>query len=692
MQVFSGLGGPEEQRIRFFLWMPVIFGVGVIAYFSIRFEPTLSELRAVAAVTGGLAVFARFLPATARPVFYVTILIALGFLNASWRAHRVGAPVLGWHYYGPVEGTVVALDRSTSDKPRVTLGDPVLLRLGPERTPKFVRVSLHSDYGILEPDPGSRIMVNARLSPPSGPVEPGGFDFQRLAWFRSLGAVGYARTPAVLAESADVSSFALWLFKTRMSISAGIRNRLPDKAGAFATAIITGDRSAVDPALLDDLRKSNLAHLLAISGLHMGLLTGFIFALVRYGFALLPFLALRLPIKKMAAVLALLAGFAYLGVSGANIATQRAFIMVSVMLVAVLVDRPAITLRAVALAATIILLVQPESVMEPGFQMSFAATSALVATFDYLRRVAWWQCLQFGRFRRFRSVMALIASSAIAGAATAPISAFHFNQIAKLGLLANMLSVPVMGLAVMPSAVVAGLLSVVGLEQPPLKAMQAGIAWILYVAHWIAGLDVSVTQVKSAPGQVLALIAAGAIFFMLWLGHFRWLGVAVSISGFILWSAVERPDILVTDNGRLVGVMGEKGRALTRIRGNGFAAETWLENDGDTADQAEAGARQKFVPDDFVVEKDGQRIGYFWGKDKSDGSLETSCAKVDILIAPQWVSDLDGPCLFLASEFLRTEGSVAIMTGGAKPRIITARQTSGARLWNSKAVRAASRF
>lgn len=678
--------------MRFFLWMPVVFGIGVIAYFSIRFEPTPAHLWGVAAAAGGLAVCARVLPVTVRPVLYVLILIALGFLNAAWRAHQVGAPVLGWHYYGPVEGTVVALDRSSSDKPRVTLGDPVLLRVSPERTPQFVRVSLHSEDGIQEPVPGSRIMVTARLSPPSGPVEPGGFDFQRLAWFRSLGAVGYARTPALLAEPPDVSSFSLWLFETRMSISSGIRSRLPDKAGAFAAAIITGDRSAIDPALLDDLRKSNLAHLLAISGLHMGLLTGFIFALVRYGFALVPYLALRLPTKKIAAVLALLAGLAYLGISGANIATQRAFIMVSVMLVAVLVDRPAITLRAVALAALIILAFRPESVMEPGFQMSFAATAALVATFDYLRRVAWWQSLQFGRFRRLRPVMAVLASSAIAGAATAPISAFHFNQIAKFGLLANLLSVPVMGLAVMPSAVVAGMLSVVGLEQLPLKAMQAGIAWILFVAHWIAGLEASVTQMKSAPGQVLALIAAGAIIFMLWQGHLRWLGLAVSLSGFMLWSAIERPDILVTDNGRLVGVMGEDGRALTRKRGNGFAAQTWLENDGDKADQAEASGRLVFEPDDFVVEKGGQRIGYFWGKEKSGRNLEPACAEVDILIAPQWVAGVDGPCRFVSSEFLKTEGSVAIMTRGTEPEMITARQATGARLWNSKEVRAASKF
>ena len=629
---------------------------------------------------------------TARPVVYAVVLIALGFLNASWRAHQVGAPVLGWHYYGPVEGTVAALDRSSSDKPRVTLAEPVLLRVSPERTPKFVRVSLHSKDGILEPVPGSRIMVTARLSPPSGPVEPGGFDFQRLAWFRSLGAVGYARTPVVLAEPADVNSFSLWLFEFRMKISSGIRDRLPDQAGAFAAAILTGDRSAINPALLEDLRKSNLAHLLAISGLHMGLLTGFIFALVRYGFALIPFVALRFPTKKIAAVLALAAGLAYLGVSGANIATQRAFIMVSVMLVAVLLDRPAITLRAVALAAMIILALRPETVMGPGFQMSFAATSALVATFDYLRRVGWWRTLQFGRFRRFSPVLALIASSAIAGAATAPISAFYFNQIVKFGLLANLLSVPVMGLAVMPSAVVAGLLSVVGLEQPPLQAMQAGIGWILYVAHWIAGLEASVTPVKSAPGQVLALIAAGAIIFMLWQGHLRWVGVAVSLAGFLLWSATERPDILITDNGRLVGIMGETGRALTRKRGNGFAADTWLENDGDKADQALAAARQSFEPDDFIFEKDGQRIGYFWGKEKSGRKLEPACAEVDILIAPQWTVGLNGPCRLLAAEFLRFEGSVAIATGSAEAKIITARQTTGARLWNSKEVRASSRF
>ncbi len=692
MKALTGFGGIEDQRTRFFLWVPVFFGAGVVCYFSIRFEPALVDVGGVALAALMALLFARALPVSIRPIVYAGIVVALGFLNATLRAHTVAGPVLGWHYYGPVEGTVVALDRSGSDKPRVTLADPVLLKVNPDRTPNLVRISLHSDSGILAPKPGTRIMVTARLSPPSGPVEPGGFDFRRLAWFRALGAVGYTRAPALLAEPADVNSFSLRLFDLRMRLSGAIRDRLADQAGAFASAIITGDRSAIDPELLADLRRSNLAHLLAISGLHMGLLTGFVFALVRYGLALFPFVALRLPTKKLAALCALGVGLGYLGISGASIATQRAFIMVSVMLLAVLLDRPAITLRAVAVAALIILLLRPETIVEPGFQMSFAATTALVSSFDYLRHVTWWTALNRGRFKILRPVIAVIASSAIAGAATAPIAAFHFNQLAKLGLLANLLSVPVMGMAVMPGAVVAAILSLVGLEGVALWVMQSGIRWILTVAHWISGIEGSVRLVPSSPEIVLALMASGMIGFALWQGWLRWIGIAVAMSGLLIWNLADRPDILITDNGRMVGVMSDAGRALSRKRGNGFAANTWLENDGDPADQLVAQSRGSFEPDNFIVTQNGASIGYFWSKDDPKGIGRDICGKVDILVAPKGDQIFAGNCEVLSASFLRQSGSLAIDMSPGGPVLTTAQQATGARLWNSKDIRAASKF
>ena len=257
------------------------------------------------------------------------------------------------------------MGRSASDAIRVTLDEVQLKRVPVERTPRRVRVSFHGDIPI-ELRPGQRVMTTAHLSPPQGPVEPGGFDFRRHAWFQELGAVGYTRTPVLLVAPAAPSGLALRLLSLRMAISARVQQVLPGDTGGFAAAVTTGDRSAMSGSSVDALRASNLAHLLAISGLHMGLLTGFVFLALRVGLSLVPALALRWPIKKLAAVGALAAASAYLALSGGSVATERAFVMVAVVLCAVLVDRRAFSLRAVALAALVVVVPASRSAPEPG--------------------------------------------------------------------------------------------------------------------------------------------------------------------------------------------------------------------------------------------------------------------------------------------------------------------------------------
>ena len=268
-----------------------------------------------------------------------------------------------------------------SDAVRLTLDRVKLDRVDPDKTPHRVRISLHGDATLgIRPEPGLRVMTTAHLSPPSGPVEPGGFDFQRHAWFAELGAVGYARVP-LLAVSVAEFDLRQEVFRIRMAVSARVRDVLPGDTGGFAAAVTTGDRSGMSKGVLEDLRASNTAHLLAISGLHMGLLSGFVFAGLRLLFALIPMIALYWPARKMAAVGALMAASVYLALSGGNVATERAFIMVAVALCAILLNRRALSLRAVAIAALIVLTLRPEALMGPGFQMSFAATTALVAVF-----------------------------------------------------------------------------------------------------------------------------------------------------------------------------------------------------------------------------------------------------------------------------------------------------------------------
>lgn len=659
------------QRGHLFPWAPVCMAVGIGAYFTINFEPLPVVYLWLGSSAAILALMAWRVHMLLSPVMMAFALALAGFCLAGLRAHQMAEPVLGWRYYGPVEGRIVGIDRSSKDATRLTLDRVVLRNVPPDKTPARVRVSLHGNQGFIAPVAGLRVILSAHLSPPGGPVEPGGFDFQRHAWFLKLGAVGYTRSPALALAPPDGSQAVL---AARLAISKRVQAVLPGEHGAFAAAIMTGDRSGIGQETLKALRVSNLAHLLAISGLHMGLLAGFVFAAFRLGFAAVPAVGLRLPAKKISAVMALIVAAGYLVLSGGNVATERAFVMVAVALVAVLFDRRVLSLRAVALAALIVLILRPEALMGPGFQMSFAATTALVAVFGLMRD----HQVLFGP-AWLRPVMAVVISSFVAGLATAPLAAAHFNQIAHFGLLANLLSVPLMGVLVMPAAVVAALLMPFGLDWIALWLMGLGLRWILAVAHWVSELDGARGTVMSPDPVVLPMLALGMLFLMLWQGRARVLGLVPAALAFVLWAGTERPDVLISESGALVGVMTDAGRAMSRERSDGFVASNWLENDGDPAQQISAAGRwQQIKPASL-------RITAISGKRAAQAL--TTCDKAEWVVmnvAPPY----EGlPCTIIYPGSLRQTGALALYglyDADKALRVVSARQITGARLWNTQ--------
>lgn len=659
----------DRQRGHLFPWVPVLFGTGVGLYFAWPGEPGWWIYLKAVLVGGAGGSLALWRPGGLAALGWAAALVAGGLVAATARAHLVAAPVLPARYYGPVEGRVVALDRSASDALRLTLDRVRLSDVTPAAVPARVRISLHGAAEARSLRPGARIMTTAHLAPPSGPAEPGGFDFRRHAWFQRLGAVGYTQLPVLVAAP---PSRALRLFRLRMAASARLRAALPGDIGGFAAAVTTGDRSGVGQATLEALRASNLAHLLAISGLHMGLLAGFVFGAVRLVLAALPVLALRWPVRKIAAAAAMLAAAGYLALSGGNVATERAFVMTSVVLGAVLADRRAFSLRAVALAALIVLSLRPESLLGPGFQMSFAATTALIAVFGALRDHA------IGLGPRWLSPVAGVAvSSLVAGLATAPVAAAHFNALAHFGLPANLLAVPVMGLVVIPAAVIAALLAPFGLEAAGLEVMGLGLRWILGVAHWAAGLPGARGYLPSPGPMVLPLFAFGMLVVILWQGRARLAGIVPALAAFVIWSGAERPAVLVADTGTLVGVMTPQGRALSKPRGAGFVAGIWLENDGDGATQAEAAARWPGRDGPLRMLAAGPRqILHATGKRAALGL--TGCSRDQVVVSPVPLA-LDGPCLVLDPPRLRATGAVAF---GADGDLRAARNPARLRLWS----------
>jgi competence protein ComEC len=348
--------------------------------------------------------------------------------------------------------------------------------------------------------------------------------------------------------------------------------------------------------------------------------------------------------------------------------------MVATALGAIMVNRRAISLRAVAIAATIVLILRPETLLGPGFQMSFAATTALVAVFGFMRD----ERIILGP-KWMQPVVGVLLASGISGLATAPISAAHFNAISHYGLLANLLSVPVMGVLVVPAAVLALCLAPLGLDWIALWAMGVGLRWILEVGSFVANLDGARSFVHGPSSAVLPLIALGFLWIVLWQGAWRYAGAMPIVLAFALWARTERPAALIAEDGALIGVMTDAGRALSKPKGAGFVAKNWLENDGDPADQEQAAARWDI--ETGVLLPKGIRLRHLSGK-RAVADFG-GCAPGEIIVASVSFDPLEPACTFYSPERLRNLGAVAIYVQKGKLETRSVRDVTGTRLWTA---------
>ena len=377
----------------------------------------------------------------------------------------------------------------------------------------------------------------------------------------------------------------LGLQDLRLTMTARIAAALPGSAGGIAAALVTGERGGVGEDEESALRDAGLAHVLAIAGLHMALVGGGIFWLVRAGLAAIPSIVLRYPIKKWAAGAALAASAFYLAISGAAPPAVRAFVMLAMVMLAILADRPAITMRSLALAAAILLLMRPESIFEPGFQMSFAAVAALVA-------VAEWE---MGRERSkprgmlYRYVHGIVLTSLVGSLATMPFALFHFDRATHYAVLGNLVAMPVMGLWVMPAAALAVILMPFGAEGPALALLGKGIAVMTAMGQWVSSLPGAVSLAPAMLLAALVLISLGGLWALLWQKRWRWWGLVPMLIGCVWAYAGQRPDMLVAPDAQTVAIRGADG--LLHFVGkpkDRFVAREWLRRDGDGRDIMEA--------------------------------------------------------------------------------------------------------
>ncbi|WP_051340477.1 ComEC/Rec2 family competence protein [Azospirillum halopraeferens] len=572
------------DRERWPLWTPVGIGCGIAAYFALPAEPPGWAGAVAAILCAVLAAAVRRRPAVLLAVLAL-LAPAVGFAAGQARTALVAAPALERPTgMVTVTGRVVGLERQDRGGGRVVLADPVIERLAPAATPRRVRVRIAARTPL--PLPGAVVRLRASLSPTPAPAEPGAFDFRRHAFFDGIGGVGFAVGATAIVEApppGGLRAVEVALEAARDAIAARVAVVVGGGAeGGITAALLNGERSGTPEAALQAMRDSGLAHLLSISGLHIGLVAGLVFFAVRALLALAEPVALRLPIKKMAALCGLLAAVAYTLMVGAPVPTLRALLMTGVVMVAIMLDRDPLSMRLVAFAAVAVLLALPDGMLGPSFQMSFAAVVALIAVYEVAAPViARWRSGQgwAGRVALYAGGVAL--TSVVASAATTPYALFHFQTVAFYGVLANMLAVPVTAFWVMPAGLVAYALMPVGLDGPALTVMGWGVSVILWTAQAVSALPGATAPVPAMPVWGLAAVTLGGLWLSLWRRPWRFAGVVAVAAGLASPALERRPDVLVSGEGELMAVRtADGGLLLSSARSQRFTAGVWMRRDG----------------------------------------------------------------------------------------------------------------
>jgi competence protein ComEC len=623
----------DAERGRWFLWLPVCFGLGIAIYFTLPVEPPL--IIALAGVLIGFAI-RLFCRLTTLRLIASSILLttALGFLAIKLQALIVEAPVLErTKPFVEFEGWVEEAE-AQDKRTRLTIRLIGVRGLAPEKTPRRVRISMR---GKREPPlPGAAIRTRATLMPPPEPALPGGFDFARAYWFQGIGASGYLTGKIEPLDTAPPMPWDLRLATViaglRHAISERIKAVIGGDIGAIAKALTVGERGEISQTAWQHLRDAGLAHVISISGFHMALTAGSAFWLIRALMALFPAIALRYPIKSWAAIGALIIASLYLAISGAAVTAVRSYIMVAILFVSVILGRPALSQRNLAIAALLILVVMPQSLTDPGFQMSFAATAALIAFYEGHFAIrpfgSWPAVIGVPLTMLIEAVMTTLSASA----ACDPIAAYHFHRVAIYSVIGNLLAGPVVVGLVMPMALAALIAMPFGLEYWPLVLMDRGIWAMMKVAEFASGLPSAAVLVPDFAAGAFPLMVAGGLWVVIWRQRWRWGGLIAVGAGLAIAPFGPRPDVWVDRSGNLLAIRDPSGLIATaEARKGAFSLERWMEADGDGRPAKAARGSKSFQcdPTSCIALVKGRLISHV----VHPSALADDCRRAAVLIA-----------------------------------------------------------
>lgn len=673
------------------LWLGYIFLLGAALYFYLPVNIPVVFLVATAVLPGLFAcsLHRRLIPFSAA---LLALFFVIGSLAAQWQVQRVVAPRISEPTKAVMlEGTVSDIERPEK-RPRAIIKVSKIEGWEPGRLPHSVRLA---GVNLRSLHAGDHVKLEARLRPIPGPTHPGSYDPSFHAYFDQLGGTGTAAKLPVLLDEKPlnlVGDLSANISRWRENVTARIRAALPGTTGGIAASLITGDRAALTEELYSSFNGSGLMHVLSISGLHMILVAGGMFFAARFLFSLFSAFVFELLSKKLAAIAALVIVTLYEIMSGGAVATTRSYIMILIVFGSLLIDRPALSMRNVVLAAVLIAAITPHEITSASFQMSFAATAALIAAHErkFFPKIKAWDETFLAKTLAWGVTIfiASILTSFIAEIATAPFTLHHFHRISVFGIVGNVLALFFIELAIMPGVLLTLLALPFGLENWTLPLLGWGVDGMVYVARLVAGFPAALTGVSGYGLATLLLCSFAIAWACFWRSRLAILAVIPYCAGLALGAYEKPPDLYISAFGSSIAARAGDNR-LTFLHSprEKFNARRWLENDGDRRDIDDSDLKLAQRCDGLgctVETKDAGLLTISYDR----AGLEEDCARADLLILPRFNAPphCPRPKLIIDRKQIRAAGGMSVKfskdwNGDTAYLIRSIAQECGARPW-----------
>lgn len=560
----------QQEYDRLFLWVPILFSLGITVYFCLYNEPWLG-FGWIALTFTSLGFFLLRNHFLGRIASISLLVIASGFVTAQLKTMWLDTPMITEKVKDVVvKGHIDGVEHRPKNI-RITMSNLTFNNWPQDqKQPTKIRITFKKDGEVLHP--GQTLEVPVVLMPARGPVATGAFDFGLRSYFEGLGAVGFASDEATVISTESIGFIA----HIRHQLNMALRQQMKPLTGSVACALITGDRSGIPDKIRQQFADSGIAHILAISGLHLSIIAGLVFLLVRRGFCLFPKLALNMQIKKWAAAISILFTFGYLLLCSGATPAMRAFYMTSFVMLAVIIDRTALTLRNVALAAMFILVLWPEVLFNPSFQMSFAAVTALIAGYErYRGSISIFTLSQYKLPKGVNYAAGIILTTLIASVATAPYTIFTFNRFAIHAIEANLIAIPLTTFWIMPAALISVLTLPLGLADYPLLVFGWGIDILIEIADTVSSWPAAVVLVPQMSGWLIGFVTLGCLWTVIWKTPWRWLGMVPVAACTLIMMTVKTPDVFISKQAGVVALRDSDTLWLNDVARGYYISDTW---------------------------------------------------------------------------------------------------------------------